>query len=96
MPESASKKIASISKLVNQFSSSIKHKPFNNDLDKARTLGFIHALRDVLGGVPRKLIFKEIPKAMPLEDKREENMEAIKSLRNQMKGKDNELDDTKN
>ena len=94
MPEPASKKIASISKLVNQFSSSIKHKPFNNDLDKARTLGFIHALRDVLAGVPKKLLFKEIQKAMPLEDRREENMEAIRSLRNQMKGKDNDLDDT--
>ena len=87
--------MANISKLINQFSSSIKHKPFNNELDKARTLGFIHALRDVLAGVPKRSIFREVQKTMPLEDKRQVNIEEIKnirSLRNQMKGNSNELD----
>ena len=41
-------KLRQIHKLVNQFTSSIKHKPFANELDKARTLGFIRALRDVI------------------------------------------------
>lgn len=84
--------MANISKLINQFSSSIKHKPFNNELDKARTLGFIHALRDVLAGVPKRSISQEIQRTMPLEDKRQVNIEEIKSLRNQMKGNSNELD----
>tara|TARA_Y100000758_G_C15863377_1_gene353837 strand:- start:62 stop:328 length:267 start_codon:yes stop_codon:yes gene_type:complete len=87
--------MANISKLVNQFSSSIKHKPFNNELDKARTLGFIHALRDVLAGVPKRSISQEVQKTIPLEDKRQANIEEIKnirSLRNQMKGNSNELD----
>ena len=33
---------------MNQFASSLRHKPFANELDKARTLGFIKALRDVI------------------------------------------------
>ena len=41
-------KLRQIHKLVNQFTSSIKHKPFANEMDKARTLGFIRALRNVI------------------------------------------------
>ena len=48
MAKSDSGKIKQIHKLVNQFASSLRHKPFANELDKARTLGFIRALRDVI------------------------------------------------
>ena len=89
---SENRKLARVSKLINQFSSSIRHKPFNNELDKARTLAFIHALRDVLAGVPKRSISQEVQKTMPLENKRQVNIEGIKSLRNQMKGNSNELD----
>jgi hypothetical protein len=41
-------KLKQIHKLINQFTSSIQHKPFANELDKARTLGFIRALRNVI------------------------------------------------
>lgn len=89
---SESGKLAKISKLVNQFSSSIKHKPFYNDLDKARTLGFIHALRDVLAGVPKTPIPKEVQETIPLADNRATNMKEIKAIRNRMRGNTNELD----
>jgi hypothetical protein len=34
--------------LVNQFASSIRHKPFCSELDKARVLAFIRALRLII------------------------------------------------
>ena len=85
-------KLAKISKLINQFSSSIRHKPFRNELDKARTLAFIHALRDVLAGVPKAPTYTEVQKTIPLEDKRTVNIEEIKALRKQVKDKADELD----
>ena len=48
MGNESERKLRQIHKLVNQFTSSIKHKPFTNELDKARTLGFIRALRNVI------------------------------------------------
>ena len=42
------RKLKELNKIINQFASSIKHRPFTNELDKARTLGFIRALRDVI------------------------------------------------
>ena len=48
LAKSDSGKIKQIHKLVNQFASSLRHRPFANELDKARTLGFIRALRDVI------------------------------------------------
>ena len=38
LPAKGEGKLRQINKLVNQFASSIRHKPFNNDIDKARTL----------------------------------------------------------
>ena len=48
MPAKGEGKLRELNKLINQFASSIRHKPFVNDMDKARTLGFIRALRDVI------------------------------------------------
>ena len=48
MAKNDSSKLKQINKLINQFASTIKHKPFVNDLDKARVLGFISSLRDVI------------------------------------------------
>ena len=48
MAKNDGSKLKQINKLINQFASTIKHRPFANELDKARTLGFIRALRDVI------------------------------------------------
>jgi UDP-3-O-acyl-N-acetylglucosamine deacetylase len=84
-------KLKSINKLVNQFTSSIKHKPFRNELDKARTLAFISALRNVLGGVRRTQTLPEVvtPK-IAFDDQQDINREGLDALRNHMKGNDGE------
>ncbi len=53
-PNKANRKVIEINKLVNQFTSSMQHKPFNNDIDKARALAFIKAIREVLAIGPPK------------------------------------------
>ena len=92
---SISNKLAEIQRLVNQFSSSIKHKPFSNELDKARTLGFITALRNVLAGAPRVKL-PEKPNELfaeprtPFEEQREINRKGLESLRHLRKGNQND------
>ena len=77
---SVSNKLSEIQRLVNQFSSSIKHKPFGNELDKARTLGFITALRNELFAAPHT----------PFEEQREINRKGLESLREFRKGNKND------
>ena len=92
---SVSNKLSEIQRLVNQFSSSIKHKPFGNELDKARTLGFITALRNVLAGAPRVKL-PEKPDELfaapytPFEEQREINRKGLESLREFRKGNKND------
>lgn len=90
---SVSNKLAEVHKLVNQFSSSIKHKPFKNDLDKARTLGFISALRNVLAGAPTVELKEPDPMLFSnksVEEQQEINRKGLESLRNHRKGNAND------
>lgn len=80
------KKLQAVSKLVNQFASSIRHKPFHNEIDKARTLGFVAALRDVLAGVEKPKLTEVKNVALPLDEQRAVNKEGLKALRKQMEG----------
>ena len=48
------RKIIEINRLTSQFHSSIQHKPFNNNNDKARVLAFLKAIREVLAIGPSK------------------------------------------
>lgn len=98
MPAKDEGKIRLINKLVNQFASSMKHKPFINDMDKARTLGFIAALRDVItqhGSKPvkRPETYKSTPHVIPTEEEKRQAKSAISQIReNFKKGTTNELD----
>jgi hypothetical protein len=79
--------------LDNQFSSSIKHKPFANDIDKARTLGFISALRNVLAGVPKVELKEPETELFPtrtIEDQKEINRKGLESLRKHKEGNIND------
>jgi UDP-3-O-acyl-N-acetylglucosamine deacetylase len=87
-----SNKLRVVNKLVNQFTSSIKHKPFHNELDKARTLAFISALRNVLKGVVKSPVLEAKPLTIPIENQQEINKEGLDVLRKRMRGKANELD----
>ncbi len=100
LPAKGEGKLREINKLVNQFASSIRHKPFNNDIDKARTLGFIASLRDVITSHGSKPI-KRTPSYEPLsltpitEEQREQSRIEISKVRDHLKkGRTNELDDT--
>ena len=91
-------RIRSINKLVNQFASSIRHKPFVNDFDKARVLGFIAALRDVITDngkkpIKRPEIYESAPYKKPTEEQRIQSRIEISKVRDNLrKGKANELD----
>ncbi len=100
LPAKGEGKLREINKLVNQFASSIRHKPFNNDIDKARTLGFIASLRDVITSHGSKPI-KRAPLSEPLsmipvtQEQREQSRIQISRVREHLKkGTTNELDDT--
>ena len=88
-------KLRQIHKLVNQFTSSIKHKPFANELDKARTLGFIRALRNVITShgmkpPPTRPPMYEAEKIIPSSDEsRQLNISEIRNkIRRQKDGDD--------
>ena len=91
-------RLRQINKLVNQFASSMRHKPFRDDMDKARTLGFIKALRDVItqhGSKPikRPQIYEAPAYTPPTKEAREQSRIEISKVReNLKKGKANELD----
>ncbi len=100
LPAKDEGKVRLINKVVNQFASSMKHKPFINDMDKARTLGFIATLRDVITQHGSKPI-KRTPPYEPLsltpitEEQREQSRIEISKVRDHLKkGRTNELDDT--
>ena len=98
LPAKGEGKLRELNKLINQFVSSMKHKPFVNDIDKARTLGFIGALRDVItsyGSKPirRTPIYEALPWAPPTDEEREQARIEISRVReNLKKGRTNELD----
>jgi len=54
------KKVLEINKVVNMFSKTMKDRPYNDDIDKARTLALLKSLRDVLA--------IDLPKHRPVED----------------------------
>ena len=85
MAKSDSGKIKQIHKLVNQFASSLRHKPFANELDKARTLGFIKALRDVVTSHGSNPIVKpkiyQAPEDIGPVSSKEETKEAIRKVK---------------
>jgi hypothetical protein len=101
LPAKGEGKLRAINKVVNQFASSMKHRPFINDMDKARTLGFIAALRDVItqhGSKPikRAPLYEPLPMIPVTEEQREQSRIQISRVREHLKkGKTNELDDTK-
>ena len=91
-------RLRQINKLINQFVSSMKHKPFRDEMDKARTLGFIKALRDVItqhGSKPikRPEIYESTPYKKPTEEQRIQSRIEISKVREHLKkGNTNELD----
>ena len=99
MPHKDEGKLRLVNKLINQFASSMKHKPFVNDMDKARTLGFIHALRDVITQhgskpVPKRLDYAPPPVWQePSAESKALNMQEIQKIKDRRKKRDtNELD----
>ena len=99
MPHKDEGKIRLVNKLINQFASSMKHKPFANDMDKARTLGFIHALRDVITQhgskpVPKRLDYAPPPVWQePSAESKALNMQEIQKIKDRLKKREtNELD----
>ena len=99
LPHKDEGKIRLVNKLVNQFASSMKHKPFINDMDKARTLGFIHALRDVITQHGSKTVHKRLDYAPPpvwqepSAESKALNMQEIQKIKDRRKKRDtNELD----
>ena len=85
MSESA--RLGAVNKLINQFAASIKHKPFVNQLDKARTLAFIRGLRDIIACHPKMI---PDPKVLDVEmfeitdEIKANNLDAIRQLRKDM------------
>ena len=99
LPHKDEGKLRLVNKLVNQFASSMKHRPFNNDNDKARTLGFIHALRDVITQhgskpVPKRLDYAPPPVWQePSAESKALNMQEIQKIKDRLKKREtNELD----
>ena len=98
LPAKGEGKLRELNKLINQFASSIRHKPFNDDIDKARTLGFIASLRDVItthGSKPIKRVpvYEALPWQAPTDEQREQAREEISKVREHLKkGRTNELD----
>ena len=63
------RKIIEINKILNQFTSSIKHKPLNDPIDQARILAFLKAVREVLAiGPPKHRPLDEPWKGTPVDE----------------------------
>ena len=98
MPHKDEGKIRLVNKLINQFTSSMKHRPFVNEIDKARTLGFIKALRDVITQdgskpVPKRLDYAPPVWQEPTAESIALNMQEIEKIKNRLKKREtNELD----
>lgn len=79
-------KLKQVNKLVNQFASSIQHKPLGDRLDNARVLAFIRALREVVADnnrVREEVVIAKREDTLSIED----SIASIKDARNAMKGK---------
>lgn len=85
MQYNVERKLRELNKIINQFASSIKHRPFSNELDKARTLGFIKALRDVVTSHGSNPIVKpkiyQAPEDIGPVSSKEETKEAIRKVK---------------
>ena len=98
LPTKDEGKLRLVNKVINQFASSIRHRPFVNDIDKARTLGFIASLRDVItshGSKPikRRLPYEPLPLIPVTEAQREQSRIEISKVRDNLrKGRNDELD----
>ena len=98
LPQKDEGKIRLINKLINQFVSSIKHKPFESEMDRARTLGFIHALRNAITdngrkSVPRRLDYAPPVWDVPTAESKALNKREIEKIKNRLKKRDaDELD----
>ena len=94
MPHKDERKLRLVSKVINQFASSMKHMPFTNDIDKARTLGFIASLRDVIAAhgskpIKRAPLYEPLPLIPVTEEQREQSRIQISRVREHLKkGKD--------
>lgn len=73
--------------MINQFASSVRHKPFENEIDKARVLGFIRALRIALGdGVVDQQPVDTVVESIELDDVQiKANVTGVKDARDAMK-----------
>ncbi len=80
--------------MVNQFASSIKHKPFHNELDKARALAFIRALRLVVSeGTMERQRDDVVSDSVELDDVQiETNVTGVKDARDAMKRRKHGMD----
>ena len=90
MRHNVERKLKELNKIINQFTSSIRHRPFTNELDKARTLGFIKALRDVItshGSRPivKPKIYQAPENEGPVSNK-EDTEEAIRKAKQTLRG----------
>ena len=98
MPAKGEGKLRELNKLINQFARSIRHKPFISDIDKARTLGFIASLRDVITShgsrpIKRAPLYEPLPLIPVTEEQREQSRIQISRVREHLKkGRTNELD----
>ena len=81
MDTSESKRLKHVAKLIKQFRSNIKYKPFNSSIDQARVIGFLNSLSDVLMGSGRGLSQpRKETKMFESEALTEEEMEKNKDL----------------
>ena len=99
LPQKDEGKVRLINKLINQFVSSIKHKPFESDMDRARTLGFIHTLRNAItdnGSQPvkrRVADYTPPPYVEPTAETRALSKQEIQKIKDRLKKRNaNEVD----
>ena len=90
MRHNVERKLKELNKIINQFTSSIRHRPFTNELDKARTLGFIKALRDVITSHGSRPIVKpkiyQAPENKGPVSNKEDTEEAIRKAKQTLRG----------
>ena len=71
---------------MNQFASSLQHKPMINRLDNARALAFIRALREVVADNNRpKQVDVVIERSEITEESIKQNVTAVQAARDIMK-----------
>ena len=92
MSQSVRKKLDEIHKAINYFVKSIRERPFVSELDKARVLGFIRSLRDIIGNKttnpPTK--YKVYEPEDKLEVDIDKQTEAIRNIRKKLRRHDND------